>query len=174
MRALASVVVLCVGLGGGVVGCMTPIAQPGCSLDVPFVSSSEGDCGVACVGMVLQYVGVATDPVALHKDVYVPALGGSTPALLAAGARQRGVQARVVYGSTEVLAVWLNQAVPPIVLLRSADAAKGHFVVVTGLGRRGSVRVHSGRKPDMWYPPKLFNELWKNARYTAVLIRNPQ
>lgn len=121
--------------------------------------------------MVLQYAGVETDPSTLYRELYVPALGGTTSALLVAAAQRRGARAETVYGTMSDLASWLCAGVPPIVLLRlSGDAETGHFVVVTGLNREGSVRVHSGQKEGVWYSQEQFDSLWANGRYTAVLI----
>ena len=142
-------------------------------LEVPFMAQPPDRCGPAAVAMVARHHGVEPDLEALERDIHIPALSGSIPALLAEGARKQGLAAEVrSCGEPELLEL-MGEGIPPILMLAPAGGEpRGHFVVVTGLNpRTGALRVHSGESRDRWLAPEDWRERWRRAGGVAVVIR---
>ena len=156
-----------------VAGCLSP--GPTVLIDVPFQEQLPDRCGAASVGMVAQYLGVDLDMEVLDREVYIPALAGTVPELMAEGARKQGLWARVEKGSEADLQQWLEEGTPPILLLAPAgDNSKGHLVVVTGVNlQTGALRVHSGRDRNRWMSRKAWFARWVQAGCCVVVVRRP-
>ena len=144
-------------------------------IDVPFHEQPPNRCGAASVGMVAQYLGVVLDWEALDREVYIPALAGTVPELMAEGARKQGLLAQVEECTEADLQKLLEEGVPPILLLAPAgDESKGHFAVATGLNlRTGALRVHSGRERNRWMSRKAWQSRWVQAGRCVVVVRRP-
>lgn len=142
-------------------------------LDVPFLEQPPDRCGPVSVAMVARFHGVSPDAEALERDIHVPALAGSIPALLAEGARKQGLEAEVRSCSEPEIYAWIGEGFPLIVMLAPAGVdPRGHFVVVTGCNpRTGALRVHSGSRPNQWLAPEAWRERWIQAGRKIVLIR---
>lgn len=142
-------------------------------LDVPFIQQPPDHCGSASVAMVARFYGVEPDGDALDRDIFVPALSGSIPALLAEGARRQGLAAEVRHCSEEELHALISAGMPLIVLLAPVgDSPRGHFVVATGSNpATGALRVHSGTRPNHWLSRRAWQARWIRADRAVVLIR---
>ncbi|MGB4047184.1 MAG: C39 family peptidase [Kiritimatiellia bacterium] len=142
-------------------------------LDVPFVAQPDDHCGPASVTMVARFYGVEPDLEKLEQDVFVPALAGSIPDLLAEGARRQGLAAEVVHCEEPQLHEWLAAGFPLILLLAPVGKdPRGHFVVATGSQPATSaLRVHSGNRQDRWLVARRWKKRWHDAGNKIVLIR---
>lgn len=143
--------------------------------DVPFLEQPPDRCGAASVAMVAQRLGFQLDPAALDRDIFIPALSGTVPDVMAEGARRHGLAARVAECSNEDLAQLLREGIPPIVMLGPEHGdLRGHFVVATGLNpRTGALRVHSGKSRDRWLSQNAWLPRWLQARRRVVIITKP-
>lgn len=146
--------------------CNTPYAAT--KLMVPVHFQEEHQCGPAALAMVLNFYGHDVQPQTLTPTVYLPALQGTTPQLLAEVARHYGFEAAIEAGDKEHLEQWLLEGIPPIVFLGNRDTY-GHFVVVTGLSAR-RIRMHNGQQQDTWMKQTQFLDQWRHGRNTALLI----
>lgn len=142
-------------------------------LDVPFSEQPVDRCGPVAVAMVARFHGVSPDGEALERDIHVPALSGSIPALLAEGARRQGLAAEVRSCTETEIYSLIGEGLPLIVMLAPAGVdPRGHFVVVTGCNpRTGALRVHSGSRPNQWLAPEAWRDRWVQAGCLIVLIR---
>lgn len=122
--------------------------------------------------MVLEFHGRPPDVEHLRKAVFVPALGGTIPELLADYARQQDFDARVVEGSLSTLVGSLEANTPPIVLFGpNGDTDVGHFVVVTSLDlERQQACYHTGSARNRCIDLDDFLDKWARARHTLVLV----
>ncbi len=145
-------------------------------LEVPFVEQSPDRCGTAAVDMVLRSYGTTSDPEALDRDIHIPVLAGSVPALLVEAARQQGYTADALRSTEEDVQRLLAAGAPLIVLLGPAgEAPQGHFVVATGFQpRTGALRVHSGSRSNQWWSAKVWRPRWESAGQWIVWIRRPE
>lgn len=161
-------------VGAMLVSCVSP-EQGAHLLDVPFLEQPPDRCGPASVAMVVRYYGLAPDMDALNRDIHIPALAGSIPALLAEGARRQGLAAEVRRCSEPEIHALIADGFPLIVLLAPAGKEpRGHFVVATGSNpRTGALRVHSGARQDHWLSPRQWRKRWEKAGSQIVLIRRP-
>ena len=100
--------------------------------DSPFVPQNPQECGVACLQMIFDQNQVIYDPKTLKKEVFVPALGGTTPGLIAQTARKYGGTCRFETGNSYDLANWLDEGMTPIVFWGPESGRVGHFLLVTG------------------------------------------
>lgn len=121
--------------------------------------------------MVLHRYGIRVQSGAL-RDLYLPALKGTIPDLVAEAAVDHGLTARVTRGSLAQLCRWLDRGIPVIVLLASPSSAEqGHFAVVTGVNRpQTRIRLHTGRRRNHWCDADTFMHRWKQAAFKAVVI----
>ena len=150
-------------------GCSTGNGKRGL-LDVPFRIQEGNHCGTDALEMVLRYYGVAVDRNTMAEQVFIPALQGTVPDLLACAATEAGFCGRVVRGDVPQLKKWLGMGIPPIVLLGPDNAGdKGHFVVVTGIdGER--IVAHSGAGRNRRYKANAFLKRWRAGGFVAVLV----
>jgi len=146
----------------------------GIALAVPFCAQEADHCGDAALEMVFRYYGVAVDRNEIAKEVFVPALRGTIPDLLANAATEAGFSASVVRGDLRQLKKWLCDGIPPIIFLGPAVGSdKGHFVVVTGIdGNGGIISAHTGSRRNRRYKAREFLGQWKTGGFTSVLITN--
>lgn len=157
---------------GWLAACAT--SKPGTHLlDVPFTEQPDDLCGPASVAMVARFYGVEPDLEKLEQDVFLPALAGSIPDLLAEGARRQGLAAEVVRCEEPQLHEWLAAGVPLILLLApNGKDPRGHFVVATGSKpAQSALRVHSGSRQNRWWPARHWKKRWEKAGNVIVLIR---
>jgi ABC-type bacteriocin/lantibiotic exporter with double-glycine peptidase domain len=145
------------------------------ALDVPPIAYEGDRCGIAALQAVLEFMGTAADQDELAREAFIPALGGTTPHLLAEAARARGLEADVREGSLALLEQWLKAGIPPIVFLGPEPAQpKGHFAVVAGITtNRKSVWLQSGGAPAQWIPWETVAPRWKRGGSLSVLVRPP-
>ena len=154
-------------------GCTTP--GPVVLVDVPFMEQAPNRCGAASLEMVMRYLGTEADGAALDREIYIPALAGTVPELVAEGARKQGLSASVEQGTEADLQQLLKNGTPPILMLAStADDSKGHFVVVTGMNlQTGALRIHSGKNRNQWLSHKSWHSRWVRADCCMVVVRRP-
>ena len=152
-------------------GCKTT-SLPAVLLEVPFYRQEEGRCGVAALAMALSYRGRAVSLTEIETAVYIPALDGTIPELLAEEAQRHGFAARISSGSIPGLRRWLAAGTVPIIYLRRvAGDTRGHFAVVTGIGPGDrEIRVHSGTSSNQWYSSDALAKSWRRGEYSALLI----
>lgn len=141
-------------------------------LDVPFVPYHGNRCGIASLISVLRYYGRPFDAVHIEKELYLPAVGGTIPDLIAEAARKNGLSAKVVTGDFQSLQEWLQRGIPAVLYLGpQPGAAQGHFVVATGLALQPyAVRVHSGDQANQWLNLDTFLDCWQKGGWRAVVI----
>ena len=144
-------------------------------LDVPFVSQDAGYCGVAALDMILRYYNADVDNVKLKDDIYIPAIGGTVPELIAEAATRHGVECRVEHIDLNLLKQYMHERIPPIVFLIApghAENYKGHFTVVTGIMKKDKfVRMHSGGNSNGWYRTEEFLKWWSAGGYTSIIAQ---
>ena len=157
------------------ISCITsrpPNASP--YLDVPFRYQTGNQCGAAALDMVLQYNGVLVQWNRIKSDVYLPALKGTTPGLIADAAQTYGLKASVTHGTIHQLRSWLNADIAPILFYRTKSGINGHFVVVTGIGNTTNYFIHSkaSRNKNESHAELIAN--WGRGDFTAIIIQPTQ
>ena len=159
-------------VSAGLLAACTAPKQGAHLLDVPFLEQPDDLCGPASVSMVARFYGVAPDLEKLEQDVFLPALAGSIPDLLAEGARRQGLDAEVVRCEEPQLHEWLAAGFPLILLLAPAGKdPRGHFVVATGSKpAKSALRVHSGSRQNRWLAARHWKKRWEEAGNKIVLI----
>lgn len=159
-------------VGALLVSCASP-ERGAHLLDVPFLEQPPDRCGPVAVAMVARYYGLSPDMETLDRDILIPALAGSIPALLAEGAQRQGLAAEVRQCSEPEIHALIAAGFPLVVMLAPAGKeTRGHFVVATGSNpATGALRVHSGARRDRWISSRQWRERWENAGCRIVLIR---
>jgi len=143
------------------------------SVDVPFTAQAPENCGVTALDMILRYKGISADFNTLKQKVFVPALHGTTPELIAVAAQGFGLRAEKTRGDLPSLRTLLAEGTAPIIFFGPARSqTNGHFVVVTGIkSDLGRVRIHSGDHANEWVQAGKFVAMWKRGNYTMLVIR---
>ena len=172
MRLLRLGIPAAAAMGALLVSCVSP-ERGAHLLDVPFLEQPPDRCGSVSVAMVARFYGLSPDLEALDRDIHIPALAGSIPALLAKGARRQGLSAEVRRCSEPEVHELIAAGFPLIVMLAPVGKdPRGHFVVATGSNAKtGGLRVHSGARKDRWISPRRWRERWEKAGCLVVLIR---
>ena len=109
--------------------------QPSLRLQsVPFYPQLDYQCGPAALAGVLAAAGVATDPVALAPQVYLPGRQGSLQLELLAATRRAGRIPYLVEGEPGALFAQLRGGRPALVFqnLRTRSFPVWHYAVLVG------------------------------------------
>ncbi len=156
-------------------GCASAFINNTTTLEVPFHKHEEYHCGTACLQMVMDYYKLPRDRKKIDRKVFIPALKGTTPEVLADAAKSFGLQAEVTTGSVVKLKEWLDNGIPAILLLRyNSQAEVGHFVVVTGISRNNrKIYYHSEKQPDSVMSAETLRDIWEKTGFTTVIVKAP-
>lgn len=153
-------------------GCRLPTGSPRDEilLDVPFRPQEEHQCGAAALGMVLAFWGRPVAAEVLERELFIPALRGTIPALVLDAARRHGLDADSRAATLPLLGNALRASQPPIVFLGPARREDtGHFAVVTGMRDHGrEIRLHAPAQPDQWWPGRTFRNRWETGGNLAM------
>ena len=139
---------------------------------VPFFKQEDGHCGDSALMMVLRYHGQKIDEVAVREMVYLPALKGTIPEIIADTARKLGFESEV----TQLDIAGLKQLVArtgPTIVYFGADAApgNGHFLVVNDISSfPPRICVHTGEHADHWMDTKEFARRWRLGDHIVVRV----
>jgi ABC-type bacteriocin/lantibiotic exporter with double-glycine peptidase domain len=161
--------ILCGFFGLGLSGCAQLI---GPSRNVPFVQQEDGHCGDSSLEMVLRYHGLYVDHHALRAMVYLPALQGTVPEVIADTARKLGYESEVTQLKIEELTDLIRQTGPTIVYFGAEEAPNpGHFLVVNDISPFNQrVCVHTGENSNQWLSAKEFNRRWQKGKNIVIRI----
>lgn len=152
---------------------LPPAYQAYHAIEVPFIAQRDSiDCGPMTLAMLIRHYHGDPDFDRLHDALVIPALGGTTPALMVAVATEKGYHAHVSNNNPDFVMTALEAAAPPIVLLGPSEVSgAGHYVVVTGLTEKGdAIRMHDGRIKNRWMEFDKFIERWQKSGYLAITI----
>ncbi len=128
-------------------GCISTSSGERVRLAVPFIpQAATNQCGVSCLAMALDYYGIPYVYQDLVKDVYIPALYGSTPELIADTAEVYGLRADIRRLAVADIAPALARHQIPILFLPPAAGERiGHYILVHGTTASPSTfRTHDG------------------------------
>ncbi|HTP95184.1 MAG TPA: PA2778 family cysteine peptidase [Burkholderiales bacterium] len=144
---------------------------------VPFFPQEEHYCGPAALAMVLNAGGVAVSEQELTEQVYLPGRKGSLQIEMLAAARRNGM---VAYPLAPRLEDVLREVAAgnPVVVLENYGFSwypLWHYAVVVGydLGALEIIR-RSGTRPRQIQPLALFEYVWKQEHYWAMVALPPQ
>jgi ABC-type bacteriocin/lantibiotic exporter with double-glycine peptidase domain len=144
-------------------------------LAVPFHRQAPHECGVAALRMVLDFYGMAYDPAAVRAHVFLPAVKGTLPAVVADEALRLGLDASIQSLSQADLVQQVAQGRPVIILLApppgSSEPQTGHLAVVAGVSPdERSIFLHGNRRPNRRVALTAIEPLWAAAQHTSILI----
>ena len=143
---------------------------------VPFFPQRDYQCGPAALATALGSVDVAVTPDELVGQVYLPARKGSLQVEMLAAARRYG---RVSYQLAPRFDDLLREvaAGTPVIVLQNYGAGPfdvWHYAVVAGYDyERGEVVLRSGEKERLVMPFGVFEYLWRDADYWAMIAVPP-
>ena len=142
---------------------------------VPFYAQTEHQCGPAALAASLQASGVAIEPDALVREVYLPALKGSLQVELQAAARRHG---RLAYRLPPTLPALVHEldAGRPVLVLQNfglVHAPLWHYAVVIGYDRTGDrFLLRTGTTRRQALAAARFDGTWRRAgRWGLVMLR---
>ena len=144
---------------------------------VPFYPQEDYFCGPAALAMVLNAAGVKVSPEELVDQVYLPGRKGSLQVEMLAAARRHGL---VAYELAPQLADLLREiaAGTPAIVLENFGPYSWfpvwHYSVVVGydLDRLEVIR-RSGKRPRLPTPLPVFEKIWKEESYWAMIAVPP-
>lgn len=145
--------------------------------EVPFFPQRDYQCGPAALATVLADADVAVTPDELVSEVYLPARKGSLQLEMLAAGRRYG---RVSYQLAPRFADVLREvaAGTPVIVLQNYGVGPfpiWHYAVVAGYDyAKGEVVLRSGMKPHLTMPFGVFEYVWKDSGYWAMVAVPPE
>jgi hypothetical protein len=145
--------------------------------EVPFFPQDDYYCGPSALAMALNAAGVKVTPEELVDQVYLPGRKGSLQVEMIAAARRRGLIAYEIAPKVTDLLRELAAGSPAIVLENYGPFKSfpiWHYSVVVGydLDRLEVIR-RSGKRPRLPTPLPVFEKIWKEEDYWALVVVPP-
>jgi hypothetical protein len=145
--------------------------------EVPFFPQDDYYCGPAALAMALNSAGVSVTPESLVDQVYLPGRKGSLQVEMLAATRRHGLIAYELAPKVEDLLRELAAGSPAIVLENFGPFnwfPLWHYSVVVGydLNRLEVIR-RSGKRPRLPTPLPVFEKIWKEEAYWAMIVVPP-
>jgi hypothetical protein len=145
--------------------------------EVPFFPQDDYYCGPSALAMALNAAGVKVTPEELVDQVYLPGRKGSLQVEMIAAARRRGLIAYEIAPKVTDLLRELAAGSPAIVLENYGPFKTfplWHYSVVVGydLDRLEVIR-RSGKRPRLPTPLPVFEKIWKEEDYWALVVVPP-
>lgn len=144
--------------------------------DTPFFTQTAYQCGPAALATVLGAAGVAVQPEALAKTIFLPSRQGTLQLEMLTGARRQGRVPVRLPGTLEALFRELGDGRPVVVLLNlGLDVAPvWHYAVLVGYSmERQEVTLRSGIVRRYPLPMALFENTWSRADAWAFVVMPP-
>jgi len=144
--------------------------------DVPFHAQEDFFCGPAALAMALNAGGVGVTPEALVKQVYLPGRKGSLQIEMLVAARRNGMVAYQLEPRLEDVLREVAAGTPVIVLENYGFRIwpVWHYSVVVGYDLdAGEIIRRSGMNPRQTMPFPVFEYLWKDEDYWAMVATPP-
>jgi len=142
--------------------------------EAPYVRQAPDECGVACLQMVFEHESITYDLDWLQREVFVPALGGTTFGLMKRAAISLNAKTALLSGDNLDLAGWIEDGLAPIVYWGPEDGeSRGHFVVVTGMNNQHTYfQVHNGLFEGQAISFEVFMSRWERGDSLALLVQS--
>ena len=145
---------------------------------VPFIPAEEHECGPAALAEAMRFWGARATKEEIARETLVPSLKGSLPFDLARAAERRGFNARMEYGSLDLLKAWVRSGRPAILELNYGTRLFpfGHYLLVYGYDdRRGVVFARSSKEEREAIPYDTLDRAWsKTGRWTLLIVPKEQ
>jgi hypothetical protein len=145
--------------------------------EVPFFPQDDYYCGPSALAMALNAAGVKVTPEELVDQVYLPGRKGSLQVEMIAAARRHGLIAYEIAPKIEDLLRELAAGSPAIVLENYGPFnwfPLWHYSVVVGYDMdRLEVIRRSGKRPRLPTPLPVFEKIWKEEDYWALVVVPP-
>jgi len=141
---------------------------------VPFFKQEDGHCGDSALMMILRYHGQEIDESVVRKMVYLPALKGTIPEIIADTARKLGYESEVIQLDMAGLKQLVARIGPTIVYFGpDSPPGNGHFLVVNDISSfQQRICVHTGEQANHWMDTKEFARRWRLGSHIVVRV-NP-
>jgi tetratricopeptide (TPR) repeat protein len=157
---------------------VTPPASPSSAESIyleqlPPIAQRAYQCGPAALESVLRYWEQPVDADELRQALITPGARGVLNFALANYPRTRGVWTEVHQADQDALRTWLEQGIPPIVMLRVGPwgAPVYHFIVVRGLNDRdGIYYANVGDAAPHAIRYETFQRRWQDAGYWCLIV----
>ncbi len=141
---------------------------------VPFLPQEEDTCGPSSLAMLLRFLGKRADTGEIVAETRTAGLRGALITDLAAAARRRGIDARVVDMDLAGLRAQID-AGRPVILLVDLGVwvwSRPHYLLVYGYGPHGYV-AHSGRVAGQEFPAADLDSRWAKMGRLAIVVQGP-
>ena len=140
-------------------------------LDVPFVKQKDNFCGPASLSSVLNFYGIKVSQEDIGKAVYNPKLKGALITDLEKYAKSLGLSAKTKQGSLEDLKAYVDEGIPPIILvdLGRFFVSIPHYMVVIGY-EGDSFFLHTGYEEAKRMKGKDLDRIWSKMGRVTLLV----
>ena len=144
--------------------------------EVPFFPQEEYQCGPASIAMAMNAAGASVTPEAMVEQVYLPARQGSLQIEMLVAPRRHGLIAYELEPQFTDLLREVAAGTPVVVLenYRLRWWPLWHYAVIVGYDlETGEILRHSGTKQRQTMPFPVFEYVWKDEGYWAMVVVPP-
>jgi hypothetical protein len=144
--------------------------------EVPFFPQEDYQCGPASIAMAMNAAGAKVTPETMVEQVYLPARRGSLQVEMVVAPRRHGLIAYELEPRFSDLLREVAAGTPVIVLenYRLKAWPLWHYAVVVGYDLdKGEVIRRSGTKQRQTMPFPVFEYVWKDEGYWAMVVVPP-
>lgn len=161
----------CAGPGPLLLGAAQP-ADVGERLAVPHLIQERDRCGSCALTQVYNFYGMNIQEQEVKDAVFRESIAGTLNVDMCIDAISRGYAAEWQRGSIPELVAWLDQGIPPILLL--TRHGYNHYVVTVGY-RKGSAQttllVHDGMNAYVPMSSRALLRLWKHKGFQMLIVQ---
>ncbi|WP_238701179.1 PA2778 family cysteine peptidase [Mariprofundus erugo] len=143
------------------------------TIDVPFYSQQNYQCGPATMAMAMVHAGVEIAPDQLESALFTPGLKGSLQVEMLATPRRFGLLAYQLKPELDDLLQEVAAGHPVIVLqnLGLTIAPRWHYALITGLRPdQDTIILHSGEIANYSMPMSTFERTWQRGGSWAMVV----
>lgn len=140
-------------------------------LDVPFVKQKDNFCGPASLSSVLNFYGIKVSQEDIGKAVYNPKLKGALITDLENYAKSLGLNAKAKQGSLEDLKTYIDEGIPPIILvdLGKFFVSIPHYMVVIGY-EGDNFFLHTGYEEAKEIKARDLDKIWSKMGRVMLIV----
>lgn len=142
--------------------------------NVPFVKQKDWFCGPAAMASVMRFYGRSISQEEIAKEVYTPKLKGALISDMEYYARNMGYKAETKNGDLNMLIYFINEGVPPIVLVDIGKwiVSQPHYYVVYGYNKsKNTFLLNTGYESNQEISFSKLDKEWEKMNRLMLVVR---
>ncbi len=142
--------------------------------NVPFVKQKDWFCGPAAMASVMRFYGLNISQDEIAKEVFTPKLKGALISDMEYYAREMGFKAETKNGDLNMLISFINEGIPPIVLVDIGKwiVSQPHYYVVYGYNKsKNTFLLNTGYESNQVISFSRLGKEWEKMNRLMLVVR---